>query len=109
MRWHISGGRIAEELKRNLGKRRLKVRTLGAFLSLEALIANFYIVITRSITPILLVSVGFSIRDILILNILAYLAALAAAYYLNQHSGILKTNVKAKLLASHGLERICWD
>ena len=108
MRWHISRGKIAQGLEHALSKRRPKIGTLGAFLSLEALIANFYIVITRSITPILLVSVGFSIQDILILNILAYLAALAAAYYLNQHSGILKTNVKAKLLASHGLERICW-
>ncbi|MCD6340598.1 MAG: hypothetical protein J7L51_01425 [Desulfurococcales archaeon] len=108
MRWVISRDRLAESLEHALGRYGLRVRTLAAFLSLEALIANFYVVITRSITPILLVSVGFSIRDILMLNILAYLTALATAYYLNQHSDILKKNVKVRLLAVHSLERIFW-
>ena len=108
MRWGVSKSKISEGLGHAVARYGLRVRTLVAYLSLEALIANFYIVITRSLTPILLISVGFSIRDILLLNIVAYGAALITAYYLHEHTDILKSSVKPKLLAVHSLERVVW-
>lgn len=104
----MSKGGAAEGVGRFLSKYGLKTSSLAATLSLEALVASFYVVITRSITPILLVSVGFNIYDILVLNVLANLAGLGTAYYLNQHSSVLREGVKVKLLAVHGLERVFW-
>ena len=75
---------------------------------LEAFIASFYVVITRSLTPIFLISVGLNINDLLMLNIVAYIFALILAYVLYKYGEFLKSNVKFKLLLVHGLERIFW-
>lgn len=90
---------------------RLSSKRKGSLITsfvLEAFIASFYVVITRSLTPIFLISVGLSINDLLMLNIIAYIFALIFAYVLYKYGEFLKSNVKLKLLIVHGLERVFW-
>ena len=77
-------------------------------LTLEAFIAGFYVIITRSLAPIFFTIVGFNVKDIIKLNIIGYLFAIALAittYYRWDH---IKHNVKAKLVLFHACERIAW-
>lgn len=75
-------------------------------LVLECLSGGFFVVITRGLTPIYLVSLGFRLRDLLVLNAFAGLIALLASgiVYKTTRPGM----VKKKLLIVHALERITW-
>ncbi|MET1123770.1 MAG: hypothetical protein ABWW66_00725 [Archaeoglobaceae archaeon] len=77
-------------------------------LSLESLAAGFYVNITRSLAPVFLAAVGYSIHDILWLNLQAYAAATLLAYALFKIRRLLLQNLKSVLLASHVLERVFW-
>lgn len=77
-------------------------------LALESLTAGFYVNITRSLAPVFLATIGFSIYDILWLNFQAYALATLLAYTLFRIRKILLNNLKKILLMSHVLERIFW-
>ncbi|ADC66189.1 conserved hypothetical protein [Ferroglobus placidus DSM 10642] len=77
-------------------------------LSLESLAAGFYVNITRSLAPVFLAAIGYSIYDILWLNLQAYAAATLLAYVLFKIRRILLNNLKKVLLTSHVLERVFW-
>ncbi len=100
-------------MRSRIGKRfrtrpRLGKGTIAAF-SLEALIAGFYVVITRSLAPVFFAVTGMTLSKIIEINIVAYLAALAVvlAVY-NARRFLVLGRAKAKLLAFHGLERVAW-
>ncbi len=73
----------------------------------EAFFGGFYVIITRSLTPIFLVSTGYSLSDLLLLNAFAGLLSLLIAQGLKniRYSGI---DIRGPLLISHILERILW-
>lgn len=74
---------------------------------LEAFFGGFYFIITRSLTPIFLVSIGYSLSDLLLINAFAGLLSLLIAQSLKsiRYSGI---DIRAPLLLAHVLERILW-
>ena len=73
----------------------------------EAFFGEFYFIITRSLTPIFLVNIGYSLGDLLLLNAFAGLLSLLIAQGLKsiRYSGI---DIRAPLLIAHVLERILW-
>lgn len=74
---------------------------------LEAFFGGFYVTITRGLTPIFLVSSGYKITDLLLLNGFAGLASLIMSYGLTvftRYSG----DIKKYLLLAHVSERILW-
>ena len=73
----------------------------------EAFFGGFYFIITRSLTPIFLVSIGYSLGDLLLLNAFAGLLSLLIAQGLKniRYSGV---DIRAPLLIAHVLERILW-
>jgi len=74
--------------------------------STEALIAGFYVAITRSITPIFLVANGYRLEDILSINVFAGLFSLLLGLLLYKHGS--KAISKPKLLITYTMERILW-
>ncbi len=90
--------------------RSLSRRTLSdsAFwlLVLESLSGGFFVVVTRGLTPIYLVSLGFGLRDLLMLNAFAGLMALLASGVI--YKVIRPGRAKKRLLIVHILERIMW-
>jgi len=77
-------------------------------LVVEALISGFYVMVTRSLSPILMAFVGMEIQEILAINILASFAAVMTALVLYYHREFLLRDVKIKLLAFHGSARLAW-
>jgi len=73
----------------------------------EAFFGGFYFIVTRSLTPIYLVSIGYGLGDLLLFNCFAGLSSLLIAQYLKslRYSGI---DVRVPLLIVHVLERIFW-
>ena len=53
--------------------------TTYLLLALEGMISGFYITITRSLAPIFFTVIGFTHEDIIKLNLVGYLLALALA------------------------------
>ena len=86
---------------------RFKLRGLVFFsFSAEALIAGFYIAVTRSITPILLIASGYRLEDILLVNGFAGLFSLIIGLLLYKYGS--RRISKLKLLMVHVLERAMW-
>ncbi len=85
-----------------------RIENLHFLFVLEAFISSFYIVITRGLTPIFLVSIGFGLREILLLNLVAYVCALGVAGFMNRARVSLHRRLKVYLLFSHALERVLW-
>ncbi len=84
-------------------------RTIYAAFALEALISGFYVVITRSLAPIFFAVYGLPLVDIVKLNLLANIAALALALAIYSYGNIFVSGrTRAKLALFHGLERVCW-
>ena len=75
-------------------------------LSTEALIAGFYVAVTRSITPIFLVANGYRLEDISLINVFAGLFSLLLGLLLYKHGS--KAISKPRLLITHTMERILW-
>ncbi len=84
------------------------MKTKGRIFVLEAFMAGFYVNITRSIAPIFLASVGFTIQEIVKINLYAYLLATVIAYVSFKFRHILMDNIKKFLVIFHSLERIFW-
>ena len=74
----------------------------------EALMSGFYVNITRSLIPIFLATVGFSVSEIVKLNFYAYLLATAVAYVMFKVRHIFLRNTKRFLLLFYIFERIFW-
>jgi len=74
--------------------------------STEALIAGFYIAVTRSITPIFLVANGYRLEDILSINVFAGLFSLLLGFLLYRYGS--KAITKPRLLIAHTMERMLW-
>lgn len=72
----------------------------------EALVAGFYVVITRGVTPIFLVASGYGLKEILLINVFAGLFSLLIGFLLYKH--VSRRLSKSKLLIPHVLERILW-
>ncbi len=73
----------------------------------EAFFGGFYVTITRGLTPIFLVSNGYDVHDLLLLNGFAGLASLLISYVLRvftEYSG----DIRKYLLIAHVSERILW-
>ena len=85
---------------------RFKLGLVFFSFSAEALIAGFYIAVTRSITPILLIASGYRLEDILLVNGFAGLFSLVIGLALYKY-GSRKIS-KLKLLIVHVLERTMW-
>ena len=77
-------------------------------LAMEAFIASLYIVITRGLAPIMMYSIGLSLKEIIGVNILAYLASLLTAYLIHKTTGVLRRKVKGILLIVYVSERFLW-
>ncbi len=77
-------------------------------LVLESFISSFYVAVTRGLTPIFLVAVGFDLKSILLLNITAYILALATSYVLWSFKSRLSGCLKRNLILFHALEKIAW-
>ncbi len=86
----------------------LRIENLHLLFVFEAFISSFYIVITRGLTPIFLVSIGFGLREILLLNVVAYVCALGVAGLIKRVSESLRGRLKIYILFSHALERVLW-
>ena len=74
---------------------------------LEAFFGGYYVTITRSITPILLVVSGYTAEDLLLLNGFAGLASLLAALSIRRVLENAK-DIRYYLLISHITERALW-
>ncbi len=89
----------------------IKDRDDGIFLHnlfvLESMFAGFYIAITRGLTPIFLVSIGYGLRDILFFNIIGGILSIIIVNLIYKIGP--NTNIKRVLLLSHILERILWS
>ena len=72
----------------------------------ESLFAGFYVVVTRSITPIFLVATGYTLQDLLIINAIAGTLALLIGVLLYKYAS--KSVSKHKLVVAHVTERIMW-
>ncbi len=72
----------------------------------EALVAGFYVAVTRSVTPIFLVANGYSLSEILSINIFAGIFSLLIGALLYKCGS--KKLSKTRLLIAHMLERIVW-
>ncbi len=72
----------------------------------ESLFAGFYVVITRSITPIFLVATGYTLQDLLIINAVAGAFALLIGLLLYKYAS--RSVSKSKLVTVHVIERIMW-
>ncbi|WFO74669.1 hypothetical protein J4526_06195 [Desulfurococcaceae archaeon MEX13E-LK6-19] len=92
---------ITERARKKKGK-----ELLFLLFVLEAAFGGFYVVITRGLTPIFLVSTGYGLRDLLLLNSFAGLLALLMALILYKKAVLVPS--KKKLLFFHVLERIMW-
>ncbi|HIP57272.1 MAG TPA: hypothetical protein EYH02_04305 [Ignisphaera aggregans] len=81
--------------------------TVAAF-ALESLISGFYIVITRSLAPVLFAVMGMTLIEIVRINVSAYIAALLTVLGVYNARSLIQNRVKLKLLVFHGLERVAW-
>ncbi len=75
-------------------------------LILEALSGGFFVSISRSLLPILLVNSGYSLQDILAFNALSGLMALIVSKIV--HVRARPGKAKTRLLVVHILERLLW-
>jgi len=75
---------------------------------LEALTAGFYVNITRSLAPIFLAVIGYTIVDIVKLNATAYLFSTVLSYVVYTYREKFIRNIKKFLLTFHALERLFW-
>ncbi len=80
--------------------------TIFLLLTLESIFGGFYVVVTRSVTPIFLVAYGYVLRNLLLLNVLAGLLSLAVAFSIYKLGGLGK--VKWRLVLALGFERVAW-
>ncbi len=76
------------------------------FLVFEALSGGFFVSISRSLLPILLVNTGYSLQDILAINALSGLMALIASKII--HVKVRPGKAKTRLLIVHIMERLLW-
>ncbi|OYT38002.1 MAG: hypothetical protein B6U89_06490 [Desulfurococcales archaeon ex4484_58] len=76
-------------------------------MALEAFFGGFYVTVTRSITPLYFIKLGYHIGDLLLLNGFAGLASLLIAFYLRKYT-MYTGDIKKHLLFSHISERILW-
>ncbi len=72
----------------------------------ESLFAGFYIVVTRGLTPILLVVSGYTLHDLLLLNSFAGSLSLLIGFILHNMDKYRVS--RERLLVFHVLERITW-
>ena len=77
-----------------------------SLLVLEGAFGGFYITTSRSITPIFLITYGFTLSDLLTLNTFAGLASLLMVYVLYHY--FKPKGVKVKLAVALLIERIFW-
>jgi len=84
-----------------------KFRIAFLLLVLEAAFGGFYVTISRSITPIFLVTLGFTLKDLLMLSAFAGLLSLLVALTLYRN-GHRSKNIKHMLGASLLVERVFW-
>lgn len=96
---------LATPITRPISKRILSDPAFW-LLVLESLSGGFFVVVTRGLTPIYLVSLGFGLRELLVLNAFAGLIALLAAGVV--YKVIRPGRAKRRLLIAHILERIMW-
>ncbi|MCD6488916.1 MAG: hypothetical protein J7K21_06825 [Desulfurococcales archaeon] len=90
----------------SLARKRQVSPTLQLAFVLEALFAGFYVVVTRSLTPIFLVASGYTLSDILAINVVAGLLSIIVAMIL--YKTVSFTSIKYRLLLAHVVERILW-
>ncbi len=94
------------------GRRTIDVPILGRLspiallFVLEPLFAGFYVTITRSITPILLVSLGYTLRDLLVINALGGVFSLLIALIIYESPHMYVS--RGRLLFFLFLERVMW-
>ncbi|MCY0867988.1 MAG: hypothetical protein OWQ48_01995 [Desulfurococcus sp.] len=102
-----SGGYCFMERSANTGLRNsgLKMSLTTLVLVVEAGSAGFYVTVTRSLAPIFMAFLGFSITGIMLVTSIAYLIALAVILLLRWH-GVRR--IRNMLLVSHGVERVAW-
>ena len=101
--------RIREGLRRRQPAFTIVGGGIYTALALEALISGFYVVITRSLAPIFFAVYGMSMTEIVGLNLLANVVALAMALAIyNFSKTFVLGNTKLKLVLAHGIERVCW-
>ncbi|MET1160301.1 MAG: hypothetical protein ABWW65_05015 [Thermoprotei archaeon] len=74
---------------------------------IEAFLGSFYVAITRTLTPIMLVRVGYSVKDLLLLNGFAGLSSLLFIVFLYRYFE-RKRVIGWRLVVSHFLERVAW-
>jgi len=76
---------------------------------LEALVAGFYVAITRGLAPIFFAIYGMDLAEILKINFVAHLVALVFAWvFYTLREVMLGGGLKLKLLLLHGFERLVW-
>ncbi len=73
---------------------------------LEAFFGGFYVAITRGVTPIFLVTIGYDLKDLMLLNGLGSLFALLFVIIIYNLGSISVT--KSKLIMALMIERIMW-
>jgi hypothetical protein len=102
---------VATQWKRIVGVRRTKKLSvsLESILVGEALSAGFYIAVTRGLAPILLAVFGLSIKEILIVSLIAYLNALIATELIKKFRSFVLGSLRRVLLLIHGFERVLWS
>ncbi len=94
-------------VKAGISRARLsKVDFPSLMFILEAFFGGFYIAITRGITPIFLVTIGYGIKDLMLLNGLGSLFALLLVIMIYNLGSISVT--KSKLIMALLIERIIW-
>jgi hypothetical protein len=75
----------------------------------EVLAGGFYVSITRGLAPIFFIIYGLELAEVLKLNLIAYLIALAVSWiFYTFRSVVVGRGFKHKLLFFHTLERLMW-
>lgn len=77
-------------------------------LVLELAFAGAYVSITRGLFIIFLVSIGYGIEGISFVMLISAAIAVLMGIVINKYPTFITNNIRTKLIAFHGLERITW-
>ncbi len=95
-------------IARRVAVRRRPADLAFTLLALEGFFGGFYVAVSRGVTPVFLVYMGYDLRDLLLLNAFAGTLGLVAATALYRHVGRRGAALKGRLLAAMAVERGLW-
>ncbi len=95
-------------IARRVAVRRKPADLAFTLLALEGFFGGFYVAVSRGVTPVFLVYMGYDLRNLLLLNAFAGTLGLVAAVALYRHVGRRGAALKGRMLAAMAVERALW-